>query len=124
MEPSVQKDIIFIAGTTGGGGSPNDGIVGAVTFDNEMRLVAEKVITQVNLQSCTSIKRFESRDDIVVGGVKHLAILRFYGDGFEVFNIIENVHSGKLKHLSILIDFRPFFGILRFWLIFEFRGYL
>ena len=74
------------------------GVLGAVSFDQGMQTVEEKVLSEFNLQACTALRRIPKTDDLVVGCFKHMLIVSWEGR-FVVRNLIENVHSSKSSRL-------------------------
>ena len=105
MEPSKDKSLIFLSGKTKE--SLSYGIVAAIQFNAGLKMVTQRVLDEEVTKGCTTMKRFEDRDELVVGCYKHLIIIRYLRSSFEVLNIIEEIHTGKHKNKDILGDFSP-----------------
>lgn len=104
MEPSVDKQLVFCAGTTGRDkAGVSMSMLAAITFDRDLRVIVEQVIDNPNIQACTAMKRFRGRDDLVVGGFKDMLIVRFTGRAFEVLKVVPDVHTSKFK-FNVFLD--------------------
>lgn len=102
LEPSVNKSLIFVAGSTRKDNAGfSKGILAAISFDRAQKVICQTPIEKYNVQACTAMKRFPERDHLLLGCFKHLMIARFTGVDFECLNLIENVHTGK----EILLTF-------------------
>ena len=99
MEPSKDKSLIFVAGETNQ--SLSYGSVAAIMFDTSIKKVTQRVLDDEITKSCFSMKRFKDRDELVVGCYKHLVILRYLRSSFEVLNIINDIHTGKIEFTEI-----------------------
>lgn len=108
LEPSIDKSIVFCAGSTEKDSNGfSQGVVAAIQFNQSMRLLSEKVLSLQNVQACTAMKRMPGVDDLVLGCFKHLLLVRFTGSSFVILNLIENVHSSKYPlAMASLIIFR------------------
>lgn len=96
MEPSVDKSLVFCAGTTGKDSSGfSNSILAAITFNNSLKVVNEQIINNPNIQACTAMKRFADRDDLVIGGYKDLLVVRFTGRVFDVLHVVPDVHTSN-----------------------------
>lgn len=103
MEPSVNRSLIFLAGSTKKDNAGfSRGVLAALTFDRQLKVVCQTVVEKYNVQACTAMKRFTERDHVLVGCFKHLMIARFTGVDFEFLNLIENVHTSKSKFSNFL----------------------
>lgn len=107
MEPSVNKSMIFVSGSTKKDSAGfSKGVLAAVNFDRSFKVIREQTIERFNVQACTAMKRFPDRDHMLLGCFKHLLLARFTGVGFEFLNLIENVHTGEW----IYFQFYSFLG--------------
>jgi hypothetical protein len=114
MEPSVDKSVVFCAGSTNKDNlGRSQGILAALTFDRRLGIAAQTIVDKYNVQGCTSMKRFRDRDDLVVGCFKHVIFARYVGTGFEMLGIFENVHNGK--GIFSYWVFRCYFGFVDQW---------
>lgn len=103
MEPSLNKTLVFMAGSTFANNlGTSQGILAAVKFDKSLDLVGETIVDSYDVQGCTAMKRFPDRDHLLLGCYKHLLLARFTGTGFEFLNLIEDVHSGTSPPLPNL----------------------
>lgn len=96
METALNKNSFFCAGSmkdslTG----DSKGILAAVSFDRDLKLLNQTVLDDYDLQACTSLRRFPQNDDLFVGSFLHLLIVTWTGRDFIVNRFIENVHTGK-----------------------------
>lgn len=105
MEPSVDQQLVFCAGTTGkNNAGASSSMLAAITFDRNLRVIAEQVIDNPNIQACTAMKRFRGRDDLVVGGFKDMLIIRFTGAAFDVLSVVPDVHSSIIIFFNFFLD--------------------
>jgi len=96
MEPSVDKKLVFCAGSTNKDNlGRSQGIIAAIHFDRTLSIAAQTIVGKYNVQGCTSMKRFKNRNDLAIGCFKHIIFARFIGNGFEFLSIFENVHTGN-----------------------------
>jgi hypothetical protein len=96
MEPSVDKQLIFGCGQSK---APSEACVAAITFDRNVTRVAERVFVGEGLKAATAMKRMRNRDDLVLGCLRDMLIVRFTGRDFDLLNRIPNVHSSKHYHI-------------------------
>ena len=97
METSYDKSVFFCSGTTGSDITGiAEGTLAAISFDQAMQTIEEKVFTEYDLQACSTIKRFPDTDDLIVGCFKHMLIVSWVNETFVVNNLIENVHTSKI----------------------------
>ena len=95
MEPSTDKTLVFCAGSTEKNQQGlSQAVVSAITFDSKMALVSQKVLKEQSLQTCTSLRRFPGRNDLVVGCYQDIVILRFSQNLLSTLSRIKMVHTG------------------------------
>lgn len=105
LELSLTKSVIFC-----GGASRRDknkqtrGILAAVTFNESLEIITEKVLDDVDVQTCTALRRFRDRDDIVVGCMKNLLVVEFNQSEFIVKNVVYGLHTYSLTDIWIFGD--------------------
>lgn len=51
--------------------------------------------------AATAMKRFRNRDDLCLGCLRDMIIVRFTGASFEILNRIRDVHSSKPKFVTL-----------------------
>jgi len=98
METSLNRSVFFCSGTTGKDLSGrSEGLLAAITFDRSLKVIHSRVLDDYNIQACTALRRFPKTDDLCVGCFKHMLIVTWTGSSFLVQNIVENVHTSKVK---------------------------
>jgi hypothetical protein len=51
--------------------------------------------------AATAMKRFGNRDDLCLGCLRDMIIVRFTGVGFDILNRVRDVHSSKKNLFSV-----------------------
>jgi hypothetical protein len=96
MEPSLDKSMLFCCGSTQkAANGTTKGVIGAIKFDQTMKLISEIIISPYEIQACTAMKRMPQNDDLIIGGFSSLLIVKFTGKKLVILNRIENIHSSK-----------------------------
>ena len=102
LELNLTRSVIFCGGCTKRDSKKRTfGTLAAINFDSSFRVINELRIDQFDVSACTSIKRFHDRDDLAVGCLRCLLIVEFNGRGFEVKNMVDNLHSYTLTDIWI-----------------------
>lgn len=100
MEPTVDKNLIMIAGSTKK--TPNgmsEGVLAVVEFSEDLKIISEQLMDEHKVQACTVIKRIPSSNFCVVGTYKDLCIFEFRNNTFYLSRRIRQIHSSKYKNV-------------------------
>ena len=102
LELNKNKDVVFCSGSTYRDSNERTyGCIAAMSFQQTPRLLANLTFTHLDLSKCLSVKRISNRNDLLVGCLKHLLVVKFTGAGFMIKNMIYDVHSGPIGDICL-----------------------
>lgn len=105
IELSLTKSVIFCGGATRRDKkNRTSGVLAAVSFNETLDIIRETVLNQYDVETCTAIRRFRDRNDIVVGCLKNILVVEFSNGKFEVLNVVYGLHSYTLTDIWIFGD--------------------
>ena len=98
METSADDDIIFAGGSTTSDVKNGEGIIFALTFDENIDYIADLTLPRSSSSKnmgVSTIRRFRDMDVLYLGTFGSIFVIEWTGTHFEILNQVPDLHSCK-----------------------------